>query len=206
MISLNEFLKNATELYKKYNVEQYKKECDVCLESFGIDVDIISFEQFLDKNQENQNLDEMTLALEKITAKFNYADYFTKVLEARFSFEADRCNYYYCKKCKEFFESEKIIFDTIIREKIKQDISDMLEKFKESIFEILYEDENGTIRKIKTKFKPDVLTEDYIETSPIDIWKGNSLFDSFQLIHFYDYENKTWIPIALELIISIREL
>jgi len=221
--SANDLTIDIHELYKKYNMIGYYKECcSIMMEHADEDLKKqleSAFEhsnntpllhqsilEFIDRsNMTPEKADEFIDKTIGIQEKYNFEQYSKECSNLRIKFLNERKDYLrnnikfmtLNKKNKHVdLPSNVNNFHDMVLAKW---LDDIIEQTKPSSMELTYEDLNGKISTITIAYKEDSLNEDTIDTRPIDRFSGMGIFDSFVLHAFYDIVHREWkyVPVSL---------
>lgn len=154
------------------------------------------------------DLDKLMTVGDRLTSKYNYADYLDECQSLRDAFLKDRKNYFSSKVTRQpTAKKDEItsIFDLSgTTDLILADFIDKaLSVINPSHLDIVYEDLNGNRVKTKIRHRPAAITQDHVEAPLIDRYHGINAYDTFLLRSYYDIKKSDWTYIPIRLIVSL---
>lgn len=216
--SLNDLTIALHEINKKFRINEFVEEYRKAIGNSSTDIlsqlkqDGLSnpFQKIvsLSSKVNQEELDRLMTVGDKLTSKYNYADYLDECQSLRDAFLKDRKNYFASKVTRQpTAKKDEItsIFDLSgTTDLILADFMDKaLSIIHPSHLDIMYEDLKGQRIKTKIRHRHAAITQDHVEAPLIDRYHGINAYDTFLLRSFYDINKKEWVYIPIRLIISL---
>jgi hypothetical protein len=216
--SLNDLTIALHEINKKFRindfVEEYRKaigesSSDILtqLKQDGLNNPFQKIVSLSSKVSE-QDLEKLMTVGDRLTSKYNYADYLDECQNLRDAFLKDRKNYFSSKVTRQpAAKKDEIssIFDLSGTTDII--LADFIDKALSVVhpnhLDIVYEDLNGNRVKTKIRHRPAAITQDHVEAPLIDRYHGINAYDTFLLRSYYDIKKTDWVYIPIRLIVSL---
>ena len=220
--SLTDLTLDIVRVNKKFNIDACLQEMADLYREYGARIEtldqikqlikdpVMMYDVIQSLQLTGPQMRELGERVSKIRKSHRYQEWAQKCEYLRESFKCSREDYFHslyeiyredANGKKEKIHSDKYgMCDDIA---LGRWLTNMIEAVAPDTVHVLYEDSNGKVIQDDFVHHPVVITEDYVDASPIDKWTGVSLFDRFYTRPYWSKNHKKWVFVAPHLIIDV---